>query len=86
MSNKISNIIKDFVMLIPNLKVIQIINYDDNNYLICAVKDINNVDNALDPYYIMDKNGNNAYPFAVSKNYDNFFKACRERELWNRFK
>lgn len=84
MTPEVSNAIKDFKMTIPELTVIQVTDYDPENYLICAVKDKNRINESIDPYYKMNKATgeiDNSLVFAAEE--DKIFDRNKNHELWN---
>ena len=81
MTPEISNIIKDFVMEKPGYKVLQILDYDDDSYVIAATKDLNKI--PMYPYFRMYKDDRRVEDFNNSLDLEGFFKKCKETEIYS---
>lgn len=81
MTSEISNIVKDFTMEMPGYKVLQILDYDDESYVIAATKDLNKI--PMYPYFRMYKDDSRVEDFNNTLNMNEFFKKCKEKEIYS---
>lgn len=79
--DKVNNIMKDFLMQKPNLKILQIVDYDNEQYIIAACENINKI--PMKPYYSMDKRTGEVDDFDGMIEPEKFFSACRNREIYS---
>lgn len=78
----IAEIIKNFNKNFPELKVTKIIDYDENTYVIEAIKDFNSID-YNDPYYSYDKKNKKIDNFSPAFNIDKFMDAAENRTVYD---
>lgn len=72
-------IISIFKKEFPKRNVVQIIDFDDNRYVVCATsmkEDYNN------PYFSLDKKTSEIGGFSVTENFDKFWDAVDNRTIY----
>ena len=77
----VTKAIKSFLAKFPKLTVVRCVDYDNEHYVIEAVKDVNAVD-YNDPFYAVDKRNGEVTLFVPGLDLDAFFEAVENRTLY----
>lgn len=77
----INDIMKTFLSSKPNLKILQIVDYDNTSYLIAATEDMKKI--PMYPYYIMNKTTGKVEDFNNMIEPNKFFEACKKRTIYS---
>lgn len=78
---KFEQAIKTFSAKFPKLTVVRCVDYDNEHYVIEAVKDVNGVD-YNDPFYAVDKRNGTVTSFIPGLDLDTFFEAVENRTVY----
>lgn len=69
---------KKFSEKFPELTITKIVDYDNNHFVVCAVRDVDNAFEELDPFYAIDKNNGEVSYFSPAGDLKHFGKLMME--------
>lgn len=71
---------KYFAKKYSNLHVIKIVDYDSNRFVVCAVENVEDNSNEMDPFYSIDKTTKNIVRFSPMEDIEKFSRLMFNKE------